>query len=160
MNARRRSKRIEKTRNTILVLLAVAMVVIFFNLDVMNKGESVFSRSADKKLKFMGDLSLRDFSDKEIDRILKFIKRNTTIIDRATVETSVQDTYKKITDKSQVIFEIHLTMVDGAKISTTTRRTTRKNLVSSILAKLKKDIGAYKQLIKEGKKVKSLVNTM
>lgn len=160
MMIKRKSKNSERVRNTILVLLAVGVVVVFFNLDIMRKGESMFSRTADKKLTFKGDLKRKAYSKKEVSRIIGYIKRHNEFIDTVTVETSIQDSYKKITSKSPIVFEVHLVMNDGATISTPTRRTTRKELVSDILTKISKDMRAYKKLIKEGKKVKSLVNTM
>ena len=156
---KRKNKTSERVRNIFLILLAVGVVVIFFNLDMIHKGESVFSKSADNKLNFTGDLKVKAYSKAEIERLVKYIKRHNEIIDTATVRTSVQDTSKKLTGKSQVTFEVNLIMKDGATISTPTRRSTRKELVSDILSKVNKDIRAYKKLIKEGKKVKSLVNT-
>jgi len=150
----------EWARNIFLVILAVVVVVIFFNLDIMHKGESVFSRTADKKIKFTGDLKYNAYTKREVERIIKFIKRHEKLIDTATIETSVQDKYKKLTGVSQIIFEVHLVMLNGATVSTPTRRTTRKKLVSSILTKLDKDMRAYKRLTIDGQKVKSLVNTM
>jgi len=157
---KRRNKNSERVRNVILVLLAVGVVIIFFNLDIMQKGESVFSRTATNKLNFKGDLKRKAYSKKEVSRIIKYIKRHNKVIDTMTVETSIQDSYKKITSKSPIVFEVHMIMQGGATISTPTRRTTRKELVAEVLAKVNKDIKAYNKLIKEGKKVKSLVNTM
>ena len=160
VHKKRKSHRGEQIRNVILVLLAIGVVVVFFNLDIMRKGESMFSRKADNKLNFTGDLKRKAYSKTEVSRLIKYIKRHNKIIETATVETTVQDTYKKMTGTSPIVFEVHIVMLDGATISTPTRRTTRKKLVSDILAKISKDIRAYKKLIKDGKKVKSLVNTM
>ena len=160
MIRRRHDKKKEWTRNILLIILAVGVVYIFFNLDIMRKGESVFSQTADKKLKFSGDLTRNDYGQGEFNRLLRFIKRHDSLIDSATIEVSGQDSYRKITNASQVIFEVRLRMSDGATIATPTRRTTRKELVTEILAKLNKDMKAYRQMIKDGKKVKSLVNTM
>ncbi|CCH49324.1 hypothetical protein [Pseudodesulfovibrio piezophilus] len=158
--AARKNKNNEKIRNILLILFALAVMLVFFNLDIMRSGESVFSRTASKKLTFTGDLGRRDYSEEEVDALLRLIKRHTRIIDTTHIECSVQDRYKKLTDTSQILFEIHMVMQDGARISTPVRRTTRKHLVQDIIAKFNKDISAYKKLIKDGKKVNSLVNTM
>ncbi|QJB55758.1 hypothetical protein [Pseudodesulfovibrio sp. zrk46] len=160
MNLKRKKQKSERVRNVLMILFALGVVVIFFNLDVMRKGESVFSRTADKKLRFTGDLKREAYSKSEVDRLVKYIKRYNDLIDTATVETTLQDPYKKVTGKSQMIFEVHLVMMDGTTISTPTRRITRTRLVDDILAKMSKDIRAYRKLLKDGKKVKSLVNTM
>lgn len=160
MIAKRQDKKKEWARNIFLVILAVGVVVVFFNLDIMRKGESIFSRTADKKLKFTGDLVRKAYTSKEIDRLIRFIKRHNDLIETATIETSLQDTYKKVGPGSPLIFEVHMVMTDGVTISTPVRRTTRKELASDILMKLNKDIRAYKKLKKQGKKIKSLVNTM
>jgi len=52
-----------------------------------------------------------------------------------------------------------LVMKDGTTISTSARRSTRGKLIPAVLTKLNKDIKAYKKLKKEGKKMKSLINT-
>ncbi len=160
MIIRHRDKRKEWAKNIFLILLAIGVVVIFFNLDLMQGGDSVFSRSADRKIKFTGDLDRQDYTERETDRLLKYVKRNNKIIDKMIVEVSPQDKYKKISGSTQMLFEVHLLMTDGTKISTPTRRTTRGNLMSAILTKISKDMKAYKRLKDKGTKVKSLVNTM
>lgn len=157
---RRKSHKREWVRNTLLTLFAIGVVVVFFNLDIMRKGESIFSRTAENKLNFSGDLARKSFKKSEVDQLLKYIKRNKNLIDKFTIETSLDDSYKKITNTTQIAFSVHMIMKDGAKISTPTRRATRKQLVPAIFAKVKKDMRAYRKLLKEGKKVKSLVNTM
>lgn len=157
---RKKESKNEWARNLLLVILAVGVVVVFFNLDIIPTGESVFSRTADKKLKFTGDLERDAYTKKEVNRLIRFIKINTEYIETTTVETSLQDEYRKVTPQSQLVFEIHMVMTDDVTISTPTRRTTRGQLVPDILTKLDKDMRAYKKLKKQGKKIKSLVNTM
>ncbi len=160
MYTRHRDKAKEYTRNLFLILLAVGVVIIFFNLDVIRKGESVFSKSADKKLKFTGRLKQKDYSEREVDRLLKFVKRYDEQIDGVTVKTSAQDTYTNISDNTELLFEIAMVLNDGTTISTPVRRARRKTLVAEILYKLNKDMRAYQSLKKQGKKMDSLVNTM
>lgn len=157
---RRKSRKREWVRNSLFTLFAIGVVVIFFNLDIMRKGESVFSRTAENKLNFSGDMTRKHFKDSEVEQLLKYIRVNKKLIESFTIETSLDDSYKKITNTTQVAFSIHMVMSDGTKISTPTRRATRKKLVSAIFAKVKKDMRVYRKLLKEGKKVKSLVNTM
>ncbi len=159
MIKKRKSKTSEHVRNVLMVLFAIGVVVIFFNLDVMRKGESIFSRTADKKLKFSGDMKRKEYTSPEVERLIKYIKRNNKIIESTTIETTVQDPYKKMTGSSQITFTVHMVMSDGSTISTPTRRSTRGKLVENILAKMNKDITAYKKMIKDGKKIKSLINT-
>lgn len=149
----------EYTRNFFLVALAVGIVVVFFNLDIVPKGESVFSQSATKKLKFSGDLKRKAYTPEEVSRLLRFIKNNTDYIKETRVDASLQDSYKKINDSSQVLFEVHLLMDDGTTITTTAHRTTRKDLVTAILAKVSKDTRIYKKLKEQGKEMRSLINT-
>lgn len=160
LKKRRRSSTSEKVRNVMLVIVAVATVFIFYNLDIMKKGESVFSRSAKNKLYFRGDLKLKAYTTKEYDKILAFVKKYDKLIESATIETTVDNSYGKVSKTSQILFEVHFELSDGATISTPTRRTTRGNLVSAILTKMRKDMKAYRGLMEKGTKVKSLVNTM
>lgn len=160
ISKRRREKGREYARNFFLVVLAISVVVIFFNLDIMRKGESVFSKSADKKLKFGGDMKRTDYTKKEVARLLKLVKKYNDSFESVFIEASPQDTYKKTTPTTQVIFEIHVKMKDGSTLSTPARRTKRRDLVSNIIVKLNKDMKAYLDLKKKGKKIKSLVNTM
>lgn len=147
------------TRNVILIALAVGMVVIFFNLDIMQKGESVFSRQGSFKLRFKGDLGKQDYSDAEVDDLWNHLNRYKDIVESAVLETRLQDSYRKVTPNSPVLFEVHVTMKSGSTISTPTRRAKRSALVSAVLDKLDKDLSAYRKLKKQGKEMKTLINT-
>lgn len=157
---RKRDKTKEHVRNFFLILLAVAVVFIFFNLDIIRTGESVFSKTADKKLKFTGQLKRKSYSENEVSRLLQFVKRYDKKIDSLTVKASAQDSYGEITANTEILFEIHMIMSDGGTISTPVRRARRSGLATDILKKLDKDMRAYLRLRKQGKKVDSLVNTM
>lgn len=160
MNKKRQSKTVEWTRNLLLILLAGGMVVIFFNLDMIKKGESVFSHHGSRKLKFQGALGPKDFSEKELDSIEDYIKVRDKLLEEIIIQTSVQDTYREVTEQSDILFEMHVTMEDGFEFITTLRRTQRKKLPTSIVRKLDKDIRAYLKLKKEGRDLKGLINTM
>jgi hypothetical protein len=155
-----RDKNRERTRNFILVILAVGMVVFFFNLDMVREGESIFSRNAEQKLSFAGDLDRRAFTQKEVDRLLAFVRRHDALLENVTIETSLQDRYRSVGPSTELLFEIRMTTTDGGTISAPTRRALRKNLVQAVLAKLDKDIRAYIKVNEDNDKVKSLVNTM
>ena len=150
----------ERTRNFILVLLAVGMVVFFFNLDMVTEGESLFSRNSERKLSFSGDLERKAFTAKEVDRLLAFIKRHDGVIESVVVQTSLQDQYRAVNPSTELMFEIRIGMTDGGTISAPTRRAVRDALVSAILEKLDKDIRAYEKINRKDDKVKSLINTM
>jgi len=150
----------EWTRNTILILLAITALVIFFNLDIVRKGDSVFTNSAKRQLKFSGALDRKDFTDKEINRIANYIKVRKKLFKEIKIDASPQDSYKKVTPTTQVLFEIHVTMADGFTFSTPVRRTQRARLSKAIVSKLDKDVQVYLKLKKEGKTPKSLINTM
>lgn len=154
----RRKKTSERIRNVFLVIIAIGMVIVFFNLDMVKDGESVFSRSAENKLRFKGDLKQKAFSEKEYDRIIGFVERYDDAIESVTILTTRDSDYGKVTPSSQILFEITIVMVEGASISTPTRRTSRRGLVKDIMYKLDKDMKAYQEL--DGKKIKSLINTM
>ncbi len=160
MISRRRDKTGEHVRNFFLIILAVAGVFIFFNLDIIRKGESVFSKTADKKLNFTGQLKQNDYTAAEVKRLLAFIRRYDSRITGLTIQASAQDSYGKITATTEVLFEIKMVMRDGAEIAAPVRRAPRKTLVTAILEKLNKDMRAYNRLKKQGKKVDSLINTM
>lgn len=160
MKSKRQNKTAEMARNVFLILLAVIIVVIFFNLDIMQKGESVFSRTATTDLKFSGALGPKDYTDNEISKLRTYMKIRKKILEEIKIEASPQDSYKGVTPDTQVLFEVHVVMRDGVSFTTPVRRTKRKHLADAILAKLDKDVTAYKQLKKEGKKVKGLINTM
>ncbi|MDD3312237.1 hypothetical protein [Pseudodesulfovibrio sp.] len=150
----------ERARNIFLVILAVGLVVIFFNLDVMRKGESVFSKNADRKLRFAGQLARKSYAAPEIDRLLAFIRRYDKDIESLTVRASTQDAYGKIDRDTSILFELQMVMADGATIDTPVRRSPRGQLVSAILEKLNKDMKAYLSLKKRGKDVDTLLNVM
>lgn len=158
ISKRQRKKTSEKVRNFLLVIVAVGMVVIFFNLDIIRDGESVFTKSAETKLRFKGDLHRKAYTDKEQERIISFVKKHDDSIESVTIETTRDSTYGKLTPSSQILFEIHIVLTDGATISTPTRRTARRGLVRDIIYKLNKDMKAYESL--DGKEIKSLINTM
>lgn len=141
-----------------MILVALAVVVIFFNLDLVRDGESVFSRSAENKLRFKGDLERRAYTKKERSQLIAYIKRHGEAIESVTIMTTLDDSYSKVGPTSQVLHEITIVLTDGASISTPTRRIKRARLLSDILYKMKKDMKAYRGL--DGKKIKSLVNTM
>ena len=157
---RRKDHTREQVRNVILILLAVGVVIIFFNLDTMRKGESVFSKSADQKLRYAGELDRKDYAASERDRLLAFIKRNDKAIRTVTIRTSTQDAYGKITGATPILFEIRMEMSDGAVINAPVRRAERDRLVAGILVKLNKDMRTYHSLKEQGKDVNSLMNVM
>jgi hypothetical protein len=138
----------------------VGLIVAFFNLDIIKSGESIFSRSAERKLKFQGDLPRNAYTKAEIDRLLVFVRRNDELIESVTINATTQDSYKKVDESSPILFEMHLVLTDGGTISSPTRRTRRKVLVSGILDKLHKDVEAYRRIKKKDGKAQSLVNTM
>lgn len=160
MSKRHRNKGMEMARNILLILFALGVVVIFFNLDIINKGESVFSRTATVDLQFSGDLGQRDFTDKELSRFRGYLKTRKKIVEEIKIETSTQDSYKKVTPKSEILFEVHVQMKDGFTFTTALRRSTRGKLANTILAKLDKDVRAYLEIKKDGTKAKSMINTM
>nr|WP_287411738.1 hypothetical protein [Pseudodesulfovibrio sp.] len=160
MKRRSSSKTMEWTRNTLLILLAVTALVIFFNLDVVRKGDSVFTNRAQRQLKFSGTLNRKDFTSKEMDRIANYVQTNKKLFKEIKIDAAPQDSYKKITPTTQVLFELHVTMADGFTFSTPVRRTQRAKLSKSIVSKLDKDVRVYLKLKKEGKNPTSLINTM
>ncbi len=159
MKKRRKSKISETTRNAFLVLLVVGLIVIFFKLDFIRGGKTLFNRTRLSTIRFSGDLQKEDYSKKETDRLLKYIKRYKSFIKSITVDSRVQDSYKKMKDSSPVTFELHMALTDGGTISTPTKRTTRQRLVHEIIQKIGKDIRVYKEMIKDGDTPKSLLNT-
>lgn len=156
---RHRTTTKEKVRNTLLVILAIGMVIIFFNLDITRDGESVFSKSSSQKLRFSGDLKRNAYTDKEIKSLLDFIDRYGEVIEKTDISVILQDSYKKVRKSSQLIFEVNMVLDGGTTINTPTWRTTRDKLVNDVLTKMKKDMKAYLELKEKGKKMKSLVNT-
>lgn len=160
MSKKRRSKAEEMVRNIFFVAVAVLVVVLFFNLDIVHKGESLFSRTAVTNIKFSGDLGRKDYTNKEIDRLRGYLKGRKKLLEEITIKTSTEDSYRKVRPETEILFEIRVVMRDGFTFTTTTRRSRRKNLPSRILNKLEKDIRAYLTLKKEGKDPKTLINAM
>lgn len=160
LKRRRTNRTMEWTRNILLILLAGGVVVIFFNLDIVRKGESVFTNTAKKKLKFSGSLDRKDYTDRELERLMNYIKVRNKLFKEVRIDASPQDKYKEVTPTSEVLFEIHVTMADGFTFSTPVRRTRRQKLTLNILNKLDKDVQAYLELKKQGKEPSSLINTM
>jgi len=158
--ATKKEKKIEElARNIILIVLAVGVVVIFFNLDIMKKGESMFSRQGSVKLRFKGDLGKDDYSDAEEGDLLSYLNKYKDVVTSAVLETRLEDSYRKVTANSQIIFEVHLTMTDGSVVSTPARRAKRSALIPGVLQKLDKDLSAYRKLKNLGKEMKKLINT-
>lgn len=149
----------EKIRNVLLVILALGMVVVFFNLDISREGESVFSKTTSQKLRFSGDLKRNAYTGEEVSEILDFIKIYDKDISQVDISVTKQDSYRRVTGSSQLIFEINMIMEGGTTINTPTWRSTRDDLVKTILVKMKKDVKAYTKLKGQGRKMKSLVNT-
>lgn len=160
MIRKRHSKTTEWTKNIFLILLAGAVIWIFFSLDIIKKGESMFSNTASKKLKFSGSFNRKDYTDREVDRLLSYIKTRNRLFEEVKIQASIQDTYRAITPETEILFEIHVTMKNGFTFTTPLRRTKRKRLVTGILTKLDKDVRAYLEMQKQGKKMKGLINTM
>lgn len=160
MSKRRRSRAEEIVRNIFFIGVAILVVVIFFNLDIMNKGESIFSRTATADIKFSGDMTRKDYTDKEINQLRRYLKTHKKLVQEITIQAAPQDSYKKILPTTDILFEVHVVMRDEFTFSTPLRRTKRKDLPKSILSKLDKDIRAYLALKKDGKKAKTMINTM
>ncbi|MBG0791797.1 MAG: hypothetical protein H0S80_15000 [Desulfovibrionaceae bacterium] len=160
MNRRRRNKAEEITRNLFFIAVAVLVVVVFFNLDIINKGESLFNRTAAADIKFSGDLGDKDYAEREIDRLRGYLKGRKKLIGEITIRTATEDSYRKVTPDTEILFEIRVVMRDGFTFTTPLRRSLRKNLPKSVLTKLDKDVRAYQTLKKEGKNPKTLINTM
>jgi len=160
MKARRRERASDRMRNIFLIIMAAGLVIIFFNLDAMRKGESVFSKTADRKLRFAGHLARNAYSGPEVDRLVAFIRRYDKDIERLTVRASTQDAYGKVNGDTSILFEMQMIMTDGAVIDTPVHRATRGRLVAAILEKLNKDMRTYRTLKKQGKDVETLLNVM
>ncbi|NDV20657.1 hypothetical protein GO013_14695 [Pseudodesulfovibrio sp. JC047] len=160
MRRKRTSHSMEKTRNTILVLLAVSALAIFFNLDAVRHGRSIFTNHAQRQLKFSGSLEREDFSAAELKRMTAYLSQREKYFKEVTIKASPQDSYRKVTPSTPILFEIQVTMKDGFTFTTPTRRTTRAQLQKSVLAKLDKDVQVYLKLKKSGKKPGGLINTM
>lgn len=120
----------------------------------------MFTHSGSKRLEFNGSIGKDDLTDKEISRLVNYINKHKKILKKIILKASPQDSYRKITPKTQVLFEVQITMHDGFTFTTPVRRVQRKELTNGILVKLDKDIRAYLDLKKQGKEVKSLINTM
>ncbi|WFS62719.1 hypothetical protein LF599_00755 [Pseudodesulfovibrio thermohalotolerans] len=157
---RRRDKSTEWARNILLILAAAAVVYVFFNLDIVRKGESVFSNTAAKKLKFAGALGQRDYTDREIARILKYIGARNTLFREVKINASPQDSYREVTPSTDIVYELHVALADGFTFSTPARRAARRDLVAGLLNKLDKDLRAYQKMKKEGRNPSSMINTM
>jgi len=159
-NSKRRKKTAEWTRNILLVLGAAAVIAIFFNLDLMREGDSVFSNSAAKKLKFSGGLGRKAYTASEIDRMLSYIRGRGDLFQEVKVAATPEDRYRAVTPDTDVIFELHVVMTDGFTFSTPARRVDRSKLVASMLNKLDKDLRAYQEMKKQGRTPSSMINTM
>ncbi|BDQ38093.1 hypothetical protein SYK_24530 [Pseudodesulfovibrio nedwellii] len=157
---KKKNQNIEIVRNIVLILIAVGSMLIFFNLDIIHKGKSMFTHSGSKRLEFNGSIGKDDLTDKEISRLVNYINKHTKILKKILLKASPQDSYRKITPKTQILFEVQITMHDGFTFTTPVRRVQRKELTNGVLVKLDKDIRAYLDLKKQGKEVKSLINTM
>ena len=160
MSKRRRSRAEEIARNIFFIGFAILVVVIFFNLDIMNKGESLFSRTTTADIRFSGDMGEKDYTAKELGRLRGYLKTHKKLVREITIQAAPQDSYKKIQPSTDILFEVHVVMHDGFTFTTPLRRTSREDLTKSIMSKLDKDIRAYSTLKKDGQKAKTMINTM
>ncbi|EGB15626.1 hypothetical protein DND132_2423 [Pseudodesulfovibrio mercurii] len=156
----RQNKSTEWTRNILLILAAAAVIYVFFSLDLVRKGESVFTNTASKKLKFSGDLGRKAYTEREIERILNYLRARNDLFAEVKVDASPQDSYGAVTPDTDIVYELHVVLADGFAFSTPARRIPRRDLVVSLLNKLDKDLRAYQQLKKEGRNPSSMINTM
>ena len=160
MSRRHRSRSEEIVRNLFLIAVAILVVVIFFNLDIIKKGESLFNRTAVAEIKFSGDMGRKDFAEREIDRLREYLKGRKKLLAEITIQTATQDSYREVTPDTEILFELQVVMRDGFTFTTPLRRSPRRDLPQNILTKLDKDIRAYETLKKQGKNPKTLINTM
>lgn len=156
----RRKEPSHAKRNILSAIVALVVVLTFFSLDYVSDDPSIFSKSADKKLAFRGDLRERDFSQAEVNRLVSFIKRYDGELASVVVRTSLDDDYKEVADDAPVVFTVRLVTVDDVEIDTPSRRTTRANLLPAVLAKLRKDMNAYLEFRESGRDIRTFVNTM
>ena len=156
----RRKKQSHAKRNVICALVALVVVLTFFNLDYFTDSGSPFTKSADKKLRFSGDLQERVFTEREIKRLVAFIKRYDEDLERVRVRTTVDEPYKEVTSDTSVLFVVEATLKGGVEMKTPGRRSSRGNLVQSVISKLDKDMRAFREYRDSGRDIRKFVNTM
>ncbi|MDD4953142.1 MAG: hypothetical protein PHV85_11380 [Desulfovibrionaceae bacterium] len=141
----------DTVRNIVLLLLALAMLAIFFSSDPFKRGSgglgSFFGRSPSKMV-YTGALSEGELklSRAENARIKDFVKDNDAILKRVEVRASKQDSYKDLTANAQILFEMEIETVGGTVVKTPVLRASRKDLVERMLKKLEKDLATYRDL--------------
>ncbi|MBN2141040.1 MAG: hypothetical protein JW718_08545 [Desulfovibrionaceae bacterium] len=141
----------DTVRNIVLVLLALAMLAIFFSSDPFKRGSgglgSFFGRSPSKMV-YTGALSEGELKlDRaENARIKAFVKDNDAVLKRVQVKASKQDSYKDLGPDSQILFEMEIETAGGAVVKTPVLRASRKDLVERMLRKLEKDLSTYRDL--------------
>lgn len=150
--------------NIILVVLALVGLAIFFSLDIFSGGkDSVFNHQGSTKLNFTGKVGRKEMSDDQMAEIVKVMEKYDEALERVELYISKQDSYAPLKQNTQVLYEIRIQLMGGARIETPMKRTTWGRLVKDVSRKVKKDLKAYATM--HGGKLKTrsgalLINSM
>ncbi|WP_147819894.1 hypothetical protein [Salidesulfovibrio onnuriiensis] len=143
--ARQKTKTIHIIRNIALVVIALGGVAFFFTLDLFeDNGEGgLFGPKMSSKLHFVGQVKSTEFSNEQLKQISSFIGKYEEALERVEISVSKDDSYAELKPGTQVLFEIHIRLVGGARLETPVRRTTWGQLIPMATRKIDKDLKAY-----------------
>ncbi|KAB1441774.1 hypothetical protein [Pseudodesulfovibrio senegalensis] len=129
--------------NVLLILAAVALLFLFFSMNLFQGGGDLFNKEAARKLHFKGDVSFRDMSVKQRTHLAKILNKYEQALERVEVVVSKQDSYAELQKGTQMLYEIRIRLQGGGRMSSPVRRTTWERLGKDVAAKVDKDLKGY-----------------
>jgi len=132
-------------RNVALIIIALGAVVFFFSLDLFDEKNQggLFGPKMSSKLHFVGQVKSTEFSRDQLNRLSAFVNRYEKVLERVEIMVSKDDSYAELKPGTQVLFEVHMILVGGARLESPVRRTSWGKLVQDISRKMNKDLKAY-----------------
>ena len=155
------------TRDIILVLLAIALVVGIFNASNrfnFDTGKMRMDRTSSDLVYFAGDLVPEKLGlDKvAMQPVYDVAAKNKRHFKQVEIHLERQDSYGTLSDATELRFYIILRFNDGQEMTSLYTRTNRKGLARKIAWRMNEDMGKYFELIKKnrGKNIEGVTNTL
>lgn len=137
-------KRKHLVLNLFLVIVALGGLAFFFSLDLFSgEGGGLFGEKMSSKLHFRGTVKSTDFNNEQLEKISGVIAKYEDALERIDIIVSKDDSYAELKPGTQVLFEVHVQLLNGTRLEAPLRRTTWGKLVSQVTRKIEKDITAY-----------------
>lgn len=151
----------EWVRNIALILICLGAVYFFYSQVQTPTAGKLMSWSGSVSLILVGDMSRSDYTRKELVRLQDFIKDNSGLLTRVSINVTRQDAYGELTDQSQLLYRIRAFLHDGTTLDLSVRRTTRDKLVDDMVRSLRKALEPLAHLARmpKGEGLRTIRNT-